>query len=70
LNLNDEADDSLVDLAKKGDCRFYQAMESIKHCGHSGYLIAYGYKYCSRFTEFQYKFDKQVIHSSFSSLLY
>ncbi|RNA00508.1 stanniocalcin family [Brachionus plicatilis] len=42
--------DELHDLAAKGDCKFYEVLESIEKCGPNGYLIAYGLKYCNKFT--------------------
>jgi hypothetical protein len=57
----DNSDDELRKLASQADCRFYQVMESIKHCGEKNYLTSYGYKYCTRFLEYEDLYDFQVI---------
>ncbi len=34
-----------------GNCEYYSCIEEKKHCGHKGYLEAFGLKYCLKFHE-------------------
>ena len=52
FNLNNNFEGALANLqqlASAGNCDFYNELERIKNCGQTGYLIAYGGKYCRKF---------------------
>jgi hypothetical protein len=50
----------LQQLASAGNCEFYNELERIKNCGQTGYLIAYGGKYCRKFGENFEQFNDDV----------
>jgi hypothetical protein len=37
--------------ARIGDCDYYKCRESVQNCGSEGYMIRFGYHYCSEFIE-------------------
>ncbi|KAK2187429.1 hypothetical protein NP493_165g00017 [Ridgeia piscesae] len=39
-----------LDLAERGECDFYKCLEKTHRCGHTGYALGYGFRYCDRFT--------------------
>jgi hypothetical protein len=47
-------------MASLGNSSFYELMEKQRNCSDKGYLIAYGFKYCKRFSDFYSIFDEDV----------
>ena len=48
-------------LANNGDCSFYtQCVEQKFQCGENGYPLAYGHRYCRKFTDNQACFTPAV----------
>lgn len=48
-------------LANDGDCSFYtHCVEQKFRCGENGYPLAYGHRYCQKFTEKQDCFTPAV----------
>lgn len=58
---------NLQHLASNGDCQFYNELETVKRCGQTGYLLAYGGKYCRKFGENIASFNGDVRHCKFFS---
>ena len=50
----------MIELAKSGECRFYDELERTMNCGTNGYPTAYGGKYCRKFGEKYESLDANV----------
>ena len=50
FNINFSIADDCSDMVINGTCDFYtNCLETKYHCGHNGYPVGYGHKYCSKF---------------------
>ena len=49
-----------LDLAERGECDFYKCLEKTHRCGHTGYALGYGFRYCDRFTVHFHRLTSEV----------
>lgn len=50
---------SCQELSQNSDCQFYKTcLEDSYHCGETGYPIGYGYRYCSKFSQYIGEFSE------------
>lgn len=60
--------DSFVEcglLAERGDCAFYECIETTYPCGQRGYTLGYGHHYCDRFNVYFHELTSEVSHKLF-----